>query len=287
MNNDAARKVLQLQSGAPVGSLTPISAEWARDERGALFKYTQSERYEAAKRRRWAARDKRHFSFTHMQHIREITQGLSNKYCGYVLLLQPYIAFKSNVLVTEGREDTPLTIGDLAQVWDVSKRTARVIINELEVRSIVFETSGTFTINERYHFRKKAADDVDALIKTYFTTLKSFDMTAADLGFVYKLLPYVHYDTNVICADPFVENPEDVRFLNEKAVADIAGMNELKAAQALARLRKSGIIGEWFTGHDRRDKLTVLNPYVFYRKRGEPDGTLRTLFAAKRAENVK
>lgn len=243
--------------------------------------YTELDRYESGRKRRQMARDKRHFSFGHMKYMREITTGLSNKYCGYLLLIQPYIAFKSNVLVTEGRESKPLSIDDLAKVWSVSKRTARVIVDEFERRSILFEAGGQFTLNDRYHFRKKATGEVDALIKTYFTTLKSFNMTAADLGFVYKLLPYVHYETNVICADPFV-NPEEVRFLNETAIAEIVGMSALKAAQTMARLRKSGIIGEWSTT-DRREKLTVLNPYVFYRKTGEPDQTLRTLFAAKRA----
>lgn len=218
-----------------------------------------------------------------MRNIREITRDLSNKYCGYILLLQPYIAFRTNTLVTEGRANTPLKLADLARIWSVSKRTARVIAGELETRSILFETGGNFSLNERYHFRKKAVrDDVSALIRTYFTTLKQFDMTAADLGFVYKLLPYVHYETNVICDDPLTDNPQDVRFLNEKQIAAIVGMAEDQSAKTLARLRKAGIVGEWFAGEDKREKLTVLNPFVFYRNSGEPDATLRTLFAAKR-----
>lgn len=212
-----------------------------------------------------------------MQHIREITQGLSNKYCGYVLLLQPYIAFKSNVLVTEGRDDTPLTIEGIARVWGVSKRTARVVLSELESRSIIFETAGTFAVNERYHFRNKAGSEVDALIKTYFTTLKSFDMTAADIGFVYKLLPYVHYETNTVCADPFA-SPEDVRFLNEREIAETVGIHEKETVSVLKRLRKSNILRGYINADNRRDTLTLLNPYVFYRKKGEPDTMVLALF---------
>lgn len=278
MSNEISRKVGQLLSGAPVGSLTPVSAKWARDERGALFKYTQIEQVEAAKRRQWAARDKRHFSFTHMQHIREITQGLSNKYCGYLLLLQPYIAFKSNVLVTEGRDDTPLSVDDLARIWSVSRRTAKTVTGELESRSILFETAGKFSVNERYHFRKGADDgDVEALIKTFSTTLKTVSLTAADLGFVYKLLPYVHYETNTICADPFAE-PEDTRFLNEREIAEIIGMDEKEVVRVLARLRKSNILRGYINASNRKDTLTILNPYVFYRKKGDPDSMVLALF---------
>lgn len=248
-----------------------------------MFIYTEQSRYESAKKRRSYRRDKRNFAFGHMRNIREITAGLSNKYCGYILLIQPYIAFRSNVLVKEGRGDTSLNIDDLARVWNVSKRTARVVLGELELRSIMFETGGRFTINDRYHFRKKAAEDVDALIKTYFTTLKTSELTAADLGFVYKLLPYVHYETNTVCADPFAD-PEDVRFLNEREIAEAVGMSEKEAVKVLARLRKSNILRGYINANNRRDTLTILNPYVFYRKKGEPDPMVLALFNQPKRE---
>lgn len=281
MSNEIACKIAQIKSGAPIGNITPVSNRLARDESGRIYIYTQLEHYEAGRRRKWSEKDRRHFSFGHMRNIREITRELSNKYCGYVLLLQPYIQFKTNVLVTEGRESTPLSTADLARIWSVSKRTVRTIIDELELRSILFETNGVFTLNDRYHFRKKAGHDVDALIKTFFTTLKQFDMTAADLGFVYKLLPYVHYDTNLLCADPFA-NPEDIRFLTDGEIGEYVGMTETKTKEGLTRLRKAQIIREWVNVDDRRNKFTALNPYVFYRKNGEPDGMLKALFSVQR-----
>jgi DNA-binding Lrp family transcriptional regulator len=283
MSNETARKVAQLLSGAPVGRLTPLSKRYAKDEGGRIFMYTEQSRYEAAKKRRAFSRDKRHFAFGHIRHMREITNNLSKKYCGYILLIQPHIAFKSNVLVKEGREDSPLTIDDLARIWNVSKRTARAVISELETRSIIFESSGRFTLNDRYHFRKKAAEDVDALIKTYFTALKSFELTAADLGFVYKLLPYVHYETNTVCADPFA-SPEDLCFLNEREIAESVGMSEKEVVKILARLRKSNILRGYINVDNRRDTLTILNPYVFYRKKGEPDPMVLALFNQPKRE---
>lgn len=280
--SDTTQKVAQIISGSPIGSLTPVSKRYAKDEGGRIFMYTDIERYESARVRRWAQKDRRHFSFGHMLRMREITAELSNKYCGYVLLLQPYIAFKSNVLVREGREDIPLSTADLALIWDVSKRTARAVVSELEARSILFETDGVYTLNDRYHFRKKAgASEVDALIKTYFTTLKSFDLKAADLGFVYKLLPYVHYETNLVCSDPFAPAHE-IRFLTDNELADIVGLNVRDTRSALKRLRDANIIGEWINAKDRREKFTALNPYVFYRRNGEPDGTTAALFNVKK-----
>lgn len=272
----------QIKSSAPIGKFTPMSGRLAKDEAGRLFVYKTFEQYEAARKHAHFERDKRYFSFIHMRNIQEITRNLSNKYCGYILLLQPHIAFRTNVLVVDGRENKPLTIDDLAQIWDVSKRTARAIVDELEARSILFETSGIFSVNERYHFRNSAtAGEVDALIKTYFTALKAFKLNAADLGFVYKLLPNVHYDTNLVCADPFAA-PEDIRFLTDGEIGELVGMSATKTKEALKRLRSANIIGEWADVSDKRVKFTALNPFVFYRKQGEPDGMLRALFANKR-----
>ena len=271
--------------GKPVGTLTLNGGgRTAKDELGRSYKVIALDEDATARKRRYAERDQRNFSFTNMHNMRDITDTLSNKYCGYVLLLQPYIAFKSGLLVAPGREGKALKSADFAGVWNVSKRTANVILDELESHSIVFGANGSYTLNDRYHFRKKTGDEVDALIKTFFTTLRRVRLTAADLGVLYKLLPYVHLDTNVICSDPFAVNPEDIRYLNEKQVADIIGMSADKTREAMKRLRKAGVTGEWTKDYDDREILTVLNPYVFYRKAGEPDKTLQALFAAKRFE---
>ncbi|NGQ95485.1 hypothetical protein G3578_10005 [Brevibacillus sp. SYP-B805] len=275
------QQLARIKSGRPTGQIQPMgNGNIGRDELGRVFYISSAEQVEAIRRRRQHGKDTRKFSFTNMRNIREITEGLSSKYCGYILLLQPHIQYETNVLIADDSSGRPVTIDDLAKIWNVSKRTARTVMGELEARSIVFDHGCRFEISDRYHFRKKASDDVDMLIKTFFTALKRFKMSAADFGFVYKLLPYVHYSTNVICSDPFAENPEDIRFLNERQIAAIVGMAESKTKETLARLRKAGIVGEWRKGTDKRETLTVLNPYVFYRKNGQPDETLRALFEA-------
>lgn len=284
VTNNIRAKMRSVKSNTPVGNLTVHGGgHYVKDELGRLYTVKSAEQSDVDRRRKYAERDQRHFSFTNMHNMREITDTLSNKYCGYILLLQPYIAFKSGLLVAPGREGRALKSADFAGVWNVSKRTANVILDELEAHSIVFGSNGSYTLNDRYHFRNKTGDEVDALIKTFFTTLRRVRLTAADLGLVYKMLPYVHLETNVICSDPFADNPGDIRYLNEKQIAGIVGLSVVKTRDALRRLRKTGMTGEWVRGDgDDRETLTVLNPYVFYRKAGEPDKTLQALFASQR-----
>jgi DNA-binding transcriptional regulator YhcF (GntR family) len=277
------RQMAQISSSRPIGEITPIGDNgYGRDEAGRIYSIMPIEQINAIQKAKQIGKDNRKFSFTNMIHLREIVADLSNKYCGYILLLQPHIQFKTNLLVVSDNDSTPLTIDDIAKIIDVQPRTAKTVIKKLKTKDIVFETEQGFRINERYHFRKRAGGEVETVIKTFFTALKQLNVSPADLGFVYKLLPNVHYETNIICADPFVENAADIRFLNEKQIAELVGMSESKTKETLARLRKAGVVGEWINGEDKREVLTVLNPYVFYRKKGQPDKTLQALFAAKR-----
>ena len=274
------RRMAQVSSTRPIGNITPIGNNgYGRDEAGRIYSYMPIEQLNAIRKAKEIGKDNRKFSFTHMIHLREIVADLSNKYCGYILLLQPHIQYKTNLLVVSDNDPTPLTIEDIAKIIGVKPRTAKTVIRELKAKEIVFETEQGFRINERYHFRKRAGGEVETVIKTFFTALKQLNVSPADLGFVYKLLPNVHYETNIICADPFVEQPQDVRFLNEKQIAELVGMTESKTKETLKRLRKAGVVGVW-NSDDSREKLTVLNPYVFYRKQGKPDSTLQALFSA-------
>lgn len=233
---------------------------------------------EAYKKMQKRGKDTRHFSLTHMKHIREVTNDLSNTYCGYVVMLQPYIEYETNVIL-DGKKE-PAKRAALAKILKVSPRTVKAVVTELKGKEIIYEEDGCFTVNPRYHLRGKTGAETQSMIKTFFSTVKCLDVKAADLGFVYKLLPNVHLETNMICNDPFCASGE-IRFLNEKQIGDLVGMSEKKARETLARLRKAGVVGVWHRAKDSREKLTVLNPYIFYRKSGQPDGTLDALFTSK------
>ncbi len=281
--SDWQNQFLEVKKDMPSGGLMPIgNNRLAVDELGRPYRYISLQQEEAIEKEKQMRRDKRRFSFTHMGNIREYTDSLSNKYCGYILLLQPHIQFNTNLLVVSEKDGTPLTEKHIAEIIGTTKRTAETLITALKEHDIITQNeAGEYLMNERYHFRRKAKADVDALIKTYFTTLKKLKLTAADLGFLYKLLPYIHYDTNLVCENPFV--PADkISYLNEKQIAEKIGMSLSKTKDAMDRLRKAGAIGEFIRREgDRRDKLTVLNPFVFYRKREQPDASLVAMFSAK------
>lgn len=277
-------RVGQLISSKPVGSVKLIGNNgYGKDEAGRTFIIESLEQREQRRIAVIKKSDQRHFSFTHMRHIREITDNLPNKTCGYVLMLQPYIQYKSNVLIKPGREELPLDQKGIASALNVTPRTAKAVLQELELQNIIEVTQeGYYKINERYHFRKKVREGKDMLIKTFFTTLKDLNLKHAEMGALYKLLPYVHYDTNMVCANPFEEVPANIRFLTTKQIAEVLQLNEKNAITTLRQLKKAGAVAETTKYvQDGRVKYITLNHNIFYRKQGEPDSSLAAMFSAK------
>ena len=250
-------------------------------ETGRVYHVKSAEQVEAIERQKKIGRDRRHFAFAHMRNIREVTDNLSNKHCGYILMLQPYIQFKTNILV--GKKDEPLDNKGVAKALKITPRTAAALLKSLEQDDVIEITSdGYYKMNERYHFRKGIRSDRDMLVKTFSTTIRGLKLKPAEMGALYKLLPYIHYETNIICNNPFEEMPSKIRFLPTKEIADIMGLHEKKALTVIRELKRAGVVAETHRySEDLRVKFLVINPYIFYRQSGQPDATLQATFLAQ------
>ncbi|MDQ6598077.1 hypothetical protein [Bacillus salipaludis] len=226
---------------------------------------------EAYKRIQYYQYDKRLFSFADMDTIKFIISNVSTVHCGYLLILQCYMEFGTGKL-TLTRKEMPKAVG-------MSESTFIRFWKVMQSYGIITDKGGEFYMNPYFHFRQQPQHN--QVIKVFTTKLKQLKevVTASELGFLYKLLPFVHYDTNMICADPVTE-PENIQFLNKTQIALLVGMEEKKASKILDKLRKIGVIAETIRQDDKRDRIFTLNPYIFYRKKGRPDHTLRGLFAS-------
>lgn len=284
---DLKRKVHDLKSGKPKGQITFVTNGLGADESGNVYKIESMESARQKEIQAYKKRDKRHFTFSHMQYIREITDKLSNKTCGYIFMLQPYIEYKTNTLVTPGRNYRPLDIGDFAEIFGIGRRYVKPILEKLEKEGVIDTETGHYRMNDKYHFRKKAGEDVSMLVKTFSSKVKGLDLKPAEMGVIYKLLPYVHYDTNLICANPFEEYPANVRYLNKTEIAKIVGISRQKIEETLRNLVKAGAVVTVqrkarvvpTCDGDGRDTLVILNPDLISRKRGEHGPLIQQLFA--------
>ena len=241
-------------------------------------KFYSKEQLEAITKEKAKRDDKRHFSFTYMENIKEVISNLSTIHLGYLLQLQCHMEFGTGFLI--GKDGTVMTKKvDIEHTLGITNSTNKRLCKVLENNGILEEIEGKYCINPTYHFRGQVQEK--KVIKLFTTTLKQLCevLKPAELGFLYKLLPYVHYETNMVCINPHEVDPTKIEFLNIKAIAQLVDMEEKKVSKLLTKLRKGLIVAE-VRRQDKKNIFFVLNPYIFYRKSGKPDDTLRGMFAA-------
>ncbi|WP_269409619.1 hypothetical protein [Lentibacillus daqui] len=283
---EIGNKVASLTSEEPIGIITPRSDTYGVDEAGRAYVY---ESIESKERKRLYAsykRDKRHFTFTHMQRVLEITESLTNKQCGYVLMLQPYIQYETNVLVTAGRNPKPLDINAIAKIFGIQRRYAKQAIQTLTDASVIMENGDQYLMNERYHFRKKAGGKADMLVKTFHTAVKGLKLSPSELGIIYKLIPFIHYNSNLLCSNPHEKDDNNVNVLSKSQIASLLGISRQKFDQVIKELTLQGVVAEvkrkaTFAPNargDGREIVILINPSIATRLRGDPGSTIKQIF---------
>ncbi|OXM82502.1 hypothetical protein [Paenibacillus rigui] len=242
----------------------------------------QSESYK--ERLRCESRRGRHFSLTDIESIHEVIELLDEKDCGRLLFLQCFVDYETNRLVLgAGTTKRPISRDDMRKLLGLGSDAFREFLRVMTCNGIVFSLEdGRYSMNDRYHFRGKTKNR--RVVKSFTERVKrlyeAFQRNPKDLGFIYKLLPYVHYETNQICQNPHEPNPELIEAFNKDGIARITGVDPKTTYNRLRRLKLDGmyVFAEVVRGKDRFYKL---NPFIFYRQDGEPDISLQADFLVK------
>jgi hypothetical protein len=215
------------------------------------------------------------FTFTHMENIPKVIGAIKDKHCGYLLYLQCFISYEDGKLT---RSKQPMTKRDIQDVVGLKKSAFNEFFRDMTDNGIIYRNvDDSYSVNSAYHFKGKTADP--NVIKSFTAKVRELytGRNANKLGFIYKLLPYVHLETNTVCANPYERDVEDIAQLSKQEIADLTGVSE-KTVYSYLRKMKLGdeyVFAEIRRGNERYYKL---NPFIFYRKKGRPDATLREMF---------
>ncbi|KYC67185.1 helix-turn-helix domain-containing protein [Heyndrickxia coagulans] len=238
--------------------------------------YTLRHRHQDHAYQRRQTGRQRDFTFSNMLNMPEVIAKIDDKHCGQLLYLQTFIHY-DGILVKASREKEPMTKHDIQTVLGLRKTAFYEFFNAMLANGVIFEENGCYRINPAYHFR--GSTDNTRVIKTFTAKVRSLytPRNANKLGFIYKLLPFIHFETNTVCANPFEPNIERIEELSKTDIAELTGVSEKTVYNYLRRMK----LGDEFVFAEiRRGKTRYykLNPFIFYRKDGEPDATLREIF---------
>jgi hypothetical protein len=223
------------------------------------------------------------FTASNMKNLHEVYAVLTTAQCGYLMLLQCYVAYEGGVLINADK--SPMSKREMKSVLQLDKkpRTFYDFYNACVTNVIISElNNGTFAVNERYHFR--GAFNNQFVVKTYSAKIKRVyrEVKAADIGLIYRMLPFVHYETNALCDNPFEQNPKAISWFNRKELAEAIGVDPDTLGRRLPKMTFDGeyVVARIKVGSE--PERYTFNYRVIYRKDSEPDKTLQAMFNVKK-----
>ncbi|UGB31297.1 hypothetical protein [Metabacillus sp. B2-18] len=249
----------------------------------ASYMTEEGKRASQERKRKTAYRNKNNIPFVACYHdpIREVTQHLSLIESGAVMKLLHYL--KQNGKGKLSKAGKPLLQKDLQVILCRGATQTKLIVKKLEYLSILIPIkegrSKVFYINEDFHCMGKL------LRKPFTKLLKGRLSTIIDvlplnqLGFLYKILPYFHFEKCFLCHNPYETDFSIIRKMNRGDLAKAINHDPDELTKIVNNLTKKGLI---MTTESCGSLMYYVHPDLMYRKDsdGQDDYTsgLRAMF---------
>lgn len=226
---------------------------------------------------------------------------LSNKYLGYLLIMMTYTDYLG-MLKNTPDSTNPMTRTELKAALKIkSDRTLTILIRDLQEKGIVYQSNiktyrkkrKAIYLNSGYCFRGnlKSSKNADRVVKVFMSNLQQVyqneTVTAADIGFLYRILPFIHYNSNILVANPNERNDHCIESLTVSEVAEKVGLSRTQTSSYINRIKWGDqyVFAKIYVGSFKEPRIKV-NPFIFYRKAGEPKG-IGGEFALRDSEKAK
>ncbi|KGA98121.1 hypothetical protein AJ85_18580 [Alkalihalobacillus alcalophilus ATCC 27647 = CGMCC 1.3604] len=225
------------------------------------------------------------FVFTEMETIKGRLSKMKNKELGYFLLLQTYVDY-NNMLKASPNAKLPMNNKEIAKKLNVTPRTVSTLIKKLVEKELLYKDTvvlygkshKAFFINPEYCFRTGVAgqyskNKTDKVVKVFINSLQEAyeeGLQPADIGFVYKTIQLIHYETNLLVTNP---NERELYLINTLTLDSLAQMMNMSLEETSRKLSHLQWNGMYIYAKTKVGKQLMIkaNPFILYRKAGEPD----------------
>lgn len=214
------------------------------------------------------------FIIVNMEATKEVTalEELNTKELGYFLILQSYISYDN--MLRQSESTLPMIKKEIGQALKMKDRRAySKVINKLIKLGLMYEESVTlygkkyqaFYIAKEYCFRGSSRSD--KVVKMFIGSVQELynqeEIKPASIGFLFMLLPYMHYQSNHLVRYPYERVYAKAEALSLKDLIEITGLDEKKVKQHL-KIKLSGVhvFGTFKAG---RKSIYKVNPSLFFR----------------------
>lgn len=275
------RQVSALIDGKPRRSLTYAGNGYAVDETGKPYHIESLDQREARRRimaQQGKGRD-RTFFWNRMVGLPYVAEALTFAQSGYLLILSSHVNY-DGLLVNNENDKSPMTTDDMRKALRLEKKRSTFydFLDACMNYGIISEVDGRFYVAQHFHFRGKT--EGSRVVKTYITMLRRMykEVSAHDIGLLYRMLPYINVETNILCANPEEKDTKHIRKFNRKQLAEAVGVSPAVISRATSRMIFEGksVFAVIKTATD--GTFYMLNPDIFERKQIEYDPSIKVIF---------
>lgn len=231
-------------------------------------------------------RDTTRYVISVNQSVREVIKHMSLVECGAMFSIMIHLQFKSDGLLV--KDGSPITMGDLEKILGKGRTQTVKLVNSLEKLSLLFkEKQGKSTvirINEVFHFIGKG--DKKGTTKVYKERAKSLieKLTLQELGVLYKIMPYFHWEHMVLCSNPDQMNTDYLGVLSLEELADLVNVDRRTLERIMPKLVSKNAVMKAQNGNRTS---YIVNPRLFFRMNTDTEltRTIRAIFDSEEKDN--
>lgn len=139
----------------------------------------------------------------------------------------------NNMLVNyiNARKITPMSKDDMQKKLNLKDRAFSNFIREVKKENILIEEEGKYYLSEVY-FKKGEYKKLEneGYSRVFINTTRFLYENCKPtqhkiLGYIFRLIPYIHYESNRICFNPSCEEFENVKEMNLKDICKLLGVS--------------------------------------------------------------
>jgi hypothetical protein len=215
------------------------------------------------------------FTLVSMEASKEVAllEELNTKELGYFLILQSYVDY-NNMLKKSSDANIPMTEKELGEALKVKNKKHYIkVIDKFIYFGLMYKESVThynkeyqaFFIDKKYCLR--GSNRSDKVVKMFIGSVQELfnqeEIKPADIGFLFKILPYMHFQSNHLVKHPYERDFAKAKALSQTDIIEITALDK-KNVQKHMRMKLSGvsIFGTFRAG---RHSVYKVNPSLFFR----------------------
>ncbi|MGL4655717.1 MAG: hypothetical protein ACRCWM_07530 [Sarcina sp.] len=166
--------------------------------------------------------------------------GIDRSNISRLIYLATYIDYndrEENVLVKHGQNNKIeyLTKNDMKEIMGLSKTTFNDFMRDLKDNELLFEANGKFYMTTKYFSKGKSNFDKKKYTRVFINTTRELYKGCSSrmhkkLSYVFQLIPFLNYETNILCSNPNEVNKDELNKLGLQDICELLGLSTQKNA---------------------------------------------------------